>query len=648
MHYYEVAPNQIVRTGSGYFTYYSKKMLLIGQIVLIEVGKRNMVGVVIKKVNQPNYDTKPIISLLEESPIPSQLIELALWISNYYVTPLALVIQTILPNGIQKTRRIKSTTIKIAKRKRTNILFNDEQLSALSTLDKYCDGTFLLQGVTGSGKTEVYIEATKKAIKNNQSVIIIVPEIALTSQIISEFSNHFNDLLLTHSAMREADRHLVWRDALNSNSPKIVIGPRSALFTPLKNIGLIVIDEAHEPSLKQEQSPRYSALRVATMLGRFHKSKVIFGTATPNIVDRYLAEKSNRPLLRLNKPARKNTVKPLIELIDMKNNKNENFKKHHFLSDKLLEQIELSLKLKKQTLIFHNKRGSTTNTLCKECGWTAECLKCHLPLSLHIDKHKLLCHICGFNSEVMSSCEVCNSTDIIHKGIGTKLIESELKKFFPNAIIARFDSDNKNDDSLNTKYKEIYEGKIDIIIGTQIVAKGLDLPKLRTVGVIQADSGLSLPDYSSSERTFQLLSQVVGRVGRCKQKDYVIIQSYLPKHFSIACGILQDYETFYKNTLKERIRGNFPPICYLLKLTCSYKTEVVAIRNSKKLFEALKSKVENNVQIFGPTPAFYERQYNNYRWQLVLKSSRRENLSKIIKYIPTKNWQYELDPTSLL
>jgi len=646
MHYYEVAPNQIIRVDSEYFTYSYNSLLPIGQIVLIEVGKKRMIGIVLRKVSKPSYQTKSIISIIEKNPLPHQLIDLALWMSKYYVTSLATVFQTIIPRGLQKKRRLSSNQKEITKRDRTNIVFNKEQLDALHKFAEYDSGTFLLQGVTGSGKTELYIEIAKRAIANNTSAIILVPEIALTSQLLSEFSNHFNDLLITHSKMTESARHIVWSEALESTKPRVVIGPRSALFTPLKNIGVIIIDEAHEPSYKQEQSPKYSALRVATMLGRFHNSKVIFGSATPNVIDRYLAEKSDRPILTLTKIARTGSIPPLVTLIDM--TKRTNFNSHRFFSKQLIEQITKTLEIGKQILIFHNRRGSTSTTLCEKCGWTAECPKCFLPLTLHVDNNHLRCHICGYNTNVITSCPICNSINIIHKGIGTKLIESELNKLFPSANIARFDADNLTDEALNARYHDLYSGIIDIAIGTQIIAKGLDLPHLRTVGVIQADTGLALPDFSSNERTFQLLSQVIGRVGRNEHQTQVIVQSYQPTHPSITSGLKQDYESFYNYTISERQRGLFPPFTHLLKLTCIYKTESAVIKNAQKLARDLKTKTHKSIQILGPTPSFYERQHNTYRWQLVLKSPKREYLIDALKLIPATHWQFELDPTSLL
>ena len=647
MHYYEVAPNQIVRPGHDVFTYSSDVALSIGQLTQIEVGKKQMIGLIISESKKPTYQTKPITSLIEDKPLPDQLVQLALWLSKYYVTPLSLVLQTLLPRGIQTVRRQNNRIIpEPVKRDRTNIVFNNEQAAVLKKIEASDPGTFLLQGITGSGKTEIYIELAKQSLKNGQSTIILVPEIALTSQIIAEFSHHFKDILVVHSTITEAERHTTWREALHSDTPRVVIGARSALFTPLPNIGAIIVDESHEPSYKQEQAPRYSALRAATMLGRFHNARVILGSATPSVTDRYLAEQSGRPILKLTTSARTDRIAPTINLIDM--TKRANFNGHRFLSKQLLSALDETLASGKQALIFHNRRGSASSTLCENCGWTAECPRCFVPLTLHSDQHLLRCHICNHQEKVPTMCPVCSHVDIIHKGFGTKLIESELRKLYPKATIARFDADNDTSQTVNARYGELYSGEIDIAIGTQVVAKGLDLPHLRTVGVIQADSGLALPDFSASERTFQLLAQVVGRVGRNEHATQVIVQSYQPTHPSVSFGLVQDYDSFYEYALKERKKALFPPFTHLLKLTCSYKTETASIRATKALALELRQKVDKNVTILGPTPAFYERQRDNYRWQLVLKSPKREYLVDALAFVPVSHWQSELDPTSLL
>lgn len=645
MHYYEVAPNQIIRAANATFTYGSMTKLAIGSLVTIEVGKKNYLGIVVKQVQKPSYETKEIATILDLPPLPSQLLELALWMASYYHTHLATTLQTVLPRGVQKTRRARSSPLHVPSRDRTHFLLTNDQTTAIRQINTVDDGTVILHGVTGSGKTHIYIELAKKLIEQGRSIIILVPEIALTSQLVDDFSHQFDDVILTHSKQTEAERHLAWQDALTSNIPRVVIGPRSALFMPLKNVGLVVVDEAHEPSFKQEQAPRYSALRAASVLMQKHHGKLILGSATPTVSDYYLARHTKSPVVEIKKPARAGALKPIVNVINM--TKRDNFKKHRFLSDKMLVQIEQTLANNKQVLLFHNRRGSASTTLCESCGWSAVCDRCYVPLTLHIDKHHLRCHICNATHKIPTHCPVCSAVDVIHKGIGTKLIESELQKHFPKASIARFDGDNEATMSVDARYKDLYNGTIDILIGTQVVAKGLDLPHLRMVGIIQADAGLSLPDFSTNERVFQLLAQVVGRVGRSYHATNVVIQTFAPQHPSIVDGIAQDYGHFYDVTLQERKKAHFPPFTHLLKLTCSYKTEAAAIRNAQQLAQTLK-KSSYNIEVLGPTPAFYERVRDTYRWQIIVKSPIRPHLQAILSLVPPAHWQYELDPTSLL
>lgn len=643
--YYEVAPTAIVRTGSRSFTYHSEEDLAYGRIVDIEVGSKKLQGVIIEHVTKPSYATKPI-SQATPYALPKPSLETALWMSEYYATPLATVLQSFLPRGFKKNRRKHDTQSLTITRDRTKIVFNNEQCEAIDTITSLHKGTVLLHGVTGSGKTHVYIELVKRTLQSGKSAIILVPEIALTSQVVDDFSQHFEDIIITHSNQTEAQRHLAWIKCHDSTRPSVVIGPRSALLMPLKNIGLVVIDECHEPSFKQEQSPRYSALRVASKLTALSNSLLILGSATPTIADYYLAHHSKNPIIRMAKKGREEAVDPAITLVDM--TQRSQFRRHRFLSDTLIEHIEQTFQSNQQVLIFHNRRGSASTTLCENCGWSAGCPRCFVPLTLHTDLHELRCHICGLREPIPTSCPSCCQTDIIHKGIGTKLIEMELKKLFPNKNIARFDGDNDAASTVEQRYKELYDGTINIILGTQVIAKGLDLPQLRTVGVIQADSGLSLPDYSSSERTFQLLAQVVGRVGRSHHPTNVIVQSYQPTHPAVVDGLAQNYEHFYKTTLTTRQQSHFPPFSFLLKLTCIYKTESTAIRNAKILAQTLRLNLPSEVLILGPTPSFYERQHDTYRWQLVLKSSKRSLLVDALKHLPPNHWQFELDPISLL
>lgn len=645
MYYYEVAPVRIVRLGSHVFTYASESQLSQGQMVEVEIGKKRLIGIVAKEVQKPAYETKPVLSILDIPPIPTPLLRLAGWISTYYGAHFALVLQTILPSGIQKKRRDRHKPPRVALRERTKIVFNNDQSAAIQEIMQATPGTTLLHGITGSGKTAVYIETARRTIESGKSVIVLVPEISLTPQIVDEFSAHFENVILTHSKQTESERHTAWLEALNSTQPAVVIGPRSALFMPLQQVGLIIIDEAHEPSFKQEQSPRYSALRAAGVLAKEHSAKLVLGTATPSVSEYYLAQQNKRPIIEMRNTARK-SAPPQVTLVDMTNR--TNFSQHRFLSDELIGQIEKTLEDRSQVLIFHNRRGSANITLCENCGWQATCTRCFVPQTLHADDHKLRCHICGATDRVPTSCPACNHVGIIHKGVGTKLIESELAKLFPKAIIGRFDGDTDTKQTIENRYKDLYDGSIDIIIGTQVVAKGLDLPQLRTVGVIQADTGLNMPDFVASERTFQLLAQVVGRVGRSEHPTSVIIQSYQPSHFAITNGLSQSYHAFYEKTLAERKRANFPPFSFILKLVCVYKTEAAAIRNCSSLKRTLQQQLPKTVEILGPAPAFYERQRDTYRWQIILKSKKRSDLIEALQHVPSSHWQFEIDPVSLL
>ena len=646
MHYYEVAPLKIIRATSGVFTYYSDARLSVGQLVTIPIGKQSLTGLIMREVKKPTYETKSITEPIHEQPLPTQLVDTALWMSEYYATHLATVLQTILPRGVTKKRRQTSKPdTPMVRRDRTNFLLNETQTNALDAIRAAGLGTLILHGITGSGKTSVYVELAKQILANGRSVVLLVPEIALTSQLVAEFQQHFPTVYLAHSRQTEAERHRIWQAVLHEKSPAIVIGPRSALFLPVASIGAIIIDESHEPSFKQDQAPRYSALRVAGVLGKLHGAKVIQGSATPLVSEYYMANHTQRPVVEMTTLARADATPPTVSLVPMTDK--SRFLRHRFLSDELLMRVEATLEQKNQVLIFHNRRGSASTTLCEQCGWSALCPRCFVPFTLHADAHELRCHICATSERVPTSCPVCHSTDIVHKGIGTKLIESELRRLYPKATIARFDGDASNTESVDKKYQEIYDGTIDILIGTQVLAKGLDLPHLRLVGVIQADAGLNLPDFAASERTFQLLAQVVGRVGRSYHETHVVVQSYQPDATAVRTGLTQNYATFYRETIAERQRGHFPPFSYLLRLICVYKTEAAAVRNAQQLAARLRA-VFPDITIFGPTPAFYEHQHDTYRWQIIVKSPRRSRLLEIIHMLPPTHWQHDIDPASLL
>lgn len=644
MHYYEVAPTKIIRSEATVFTYAHADELAAGSIVKIPVGSREITGIIMRRVPEPAFTTKQISLVYDTPPLPNQLLTLATWMSDYYATHIALCLNLLVPRGIDKKRRTPKASQGPSHQKRTQILLNTDQQAAVETIT-HGEGSYLLEGITGSGKTNVYIACADTAIKAGTSVIVLVPEIALTSQTVQAFMAHFDHVTLLHSEMTEAARHLAWQQILTNTQPQVIIGPRSALFAPLHAIGLIVVDEAHEGSYKQDQSPKYAAQRVAGQLGRLHGARTIFGSATPLVSEHYLAAQSPDRVIRLDRKARDKTTIPTTVLVDM--TKKESRSKHPFLSDALLSRIEQTLAGKEQVLIYHNRRGSAATTLCDTCGWSALCPHCGVPMTLHADAHRLRCHICGTKDNVPKNCPVCAGVDIIFKGFGTKRVEEDIKRLFPKARVARFDADTAKDATLHSLYDELKDGSIDIIIGTQIVAKGLDLPNLGLVGVLQADSGLSLPDYGASERTFQLLAQVVGRVGRDHRETHVVVQTYQPGTPSVRFGITQDYRAMYDALISEREQRNFPPFVNILKLETTHKTERGAIAAAQQRAKAIRAD-HPEVQVLGPTPSLYERRGGTYRWQLIVKSKTRAPLVAIAKTIPGANWQFDLDPASLL
>lgn len=648
MNYYLVAPIKIFRHGSDQLTYSSDEDLKIGQLVLIPLGSKTVPGLILQKTTKPDFTTKPITKVLYSTPLPTHLISSALWLKDYYATPLPTVLQTMLPAGIEKNRRAK--TEKTHKTKEVALPLNSAQKQALKAIQENPNSTILLHGITGSGKTNIYIKLAQTQIANQKSIILLVPEIALTSQLVANFQSHFSNVILIHSQQTESERHQTWEKILSSDQPQIIIGPRSALFAPVKNLGLIIIDECHEPSYAQDQSPKYNALRLASFIAQQEKIKVVLGSATPLIQDYHIAQQKNA-LIELNELAVKNQSDSQIKLIDFKDR--QNFTRHRFISNQLIESIESSLQQKLQTLIFHNRRGSAPLTICSNCGWQALCPNCFLPLTLHADRFQLLCHTCGHYEKVPMSCSDCKHSDILHKGLGTKYLEQEFRKLFPSAKIARFDADTASDKQLKNIYEEVKDGKYDILIGTQMIAKGFDFPKLKTLGVIQADSQLSLPDFSSAERTYQLINQVIGRANRGHQAAEIFIQSYQPDHPSIQFAIKNEYQNFYQDTLKKRQKSQLPPLSFLLKLSVTYKTEAATIKNIRQLKKDLAQLIAKNqfqnISLSQPTPAFHEHTPKGYTWQIVIKAKTRQNLTALLTQLPTNpHLHFALDPPTLL
>ncbi len=652
--FYEVIPTRIFRNGSSVLTYKSDLKLTPGNVVIISLGKTSCPGIVFKKVPKPPFPCKTITKLLYEIPLPGHLLKSALWLSSYYLSPLPSIANMLLPIGIDKKRRKvtpnpASRELLSSKSLPDQFLLNQAQLNALKSLKDISNSTKLLFGITGSGKTNIYLKLAKETLQKNQSVILLVPEIALTSQLVQIFKSTFGDIItLIHSNQTEAERHQSWENILNSTTPQVIIGPRSALFAPLHNLGLIVIDEAHESTYYQENAPKYSALRLASFIAKTLGIPCVLGSATPLVSDYYLA-KTRNSLVPLTEKAKSTAIKPIIEIIDFTSR--TQFSKNRYFSDPLLKAIKSNLEYGHQTLIYHNRRGSAPMTICEKCGWQALCPNCFLPLTLHSDSYSLLCHTCGYKEKIPTSCPDCHHPSILHKGFGTKLLETELKKLFPETKIARFDADNKKGESLDSLYDEVKNGEIKIIIGTQTVSRGLDLPHLATIGIVQADTGLSLPDFSSEEKTFELLTQVIGRVGRGHiDTASVFIQTYQPSSPIINFAINSDYLGFFDYLIKKRKKQSLPPFCYLAKLTVTFKTETTAISHiqslSRNLNAFISKKHLSSVNISSPMPCFHERTTSGFSWQLIVKAKKRSELLEVLSSV--QDARISLDPPSLL
>ena len=669
-------------------TYSADNSLLVGQIVLVPIGKRKVPGVVVKKVAQPEFQTKPILKVLYSGPLPKHLLKTAQFIHSYYLAPSGQAISLILPRGVEKQRRKAKTeqmfgntqcgddglvaacpsgTLQAAlakslcpvehtatnppsplKPKPSTILpdvpLNPAQKKALEGLQKAPGATKLLFGVTGSGKTNVYVKMAARAISEQKSVILLVPEIALTGQLVQVFREFFGEkVVLIHSRQTEAERHLIFNHILEADGPQIVVGPRSALFAPLENLGLIIIDEEHESTYHQENAPKYSAIRVASFMAKEAKCPLILGSATPTVEDFYIA-KEHQADVRLAEKAKATAIKPKIEIIDFKNR--DNFSKNKYFSNALLAAIKRNLEQGQQTLIFHNRRGSSPLTICEDCGEEILCPNCYLPLTLHADSYELVCHACGFKRRVPNTCPKCKAPGLIHKGFGTKLLEMELKKLFREAKVQRFDADNKQGEGLEAMYTEVKNGEVDILVGTQTVVKGLDLPRLATVGIVQADAGLNLPDYMAEERTFQLLTQGIGRVGRGHiETAEVFIQTFRPEHPVLKFAAEEDYLGFYEYTIRKRRQSKFPPFRFVAKIEITMKTEKIVLRKIGELARELAK--DKRLIVSPPQPAFHERTNRGYTWQIIVRSKSRGALLEVCDGLD-KNFRVALDPPGLL
>jgi len=489
---------------------------------------------------------------------------------------------------------------------------------------------FLLYGVTGSGKTEVYLQLIGQALKQNKTAIILVPEISLTPQMIDRFISRFNkdEIAVLHSKLSIGERYDEW-NKIKENKAKIIIGARSAIFAPTENIGIIIIDEEHDSSYKSEAVPKYDAKEIAKKIAKENNCPLLLGSATPDLISYYKAKQDKITLLELTHRAN-NSKLPEIEIVDLKMElANGN---RSMLSISLHDAIEQNLKDKKQTILFLNRRGYSTFIMCRECGYTVKCKNCDISLTYHKTENKLKCHYCGYEEKLVTVCPECQSTKIRYFGTGTQRLEQEINKIFSQASTIRMDIDtvtkkNSHEEILNTFRDE----GIDILIGTQMVVKGHHFPNVTLVGVIAADSSLNIDDYRANERTFQLLTQVAGRAGRENLDGKVIIQTYNPDNFSIQCAKEQNYQMFYDTEIELRKQLKYPPFCDIILIGFNSLVEKEIMEASNKVYEYLKSNLDGqDFIVLKPMPSPIDKIQNRFRWRIIIKGNMTESANNII------------------
>lgn len=501
-----------------------------------------------------------------------------------------------------------------------------EQSAALKLINAAIDTPgsrpVLLYGVTGAGKTEVYLQAIAHCLELGREAIVLVPEIALTPQTVTRFRARFGDQVsVLHSGLSDGQRFDEWT-RINSGRSRIAVGARSALFAPFRKLGLIVVDEEHESTYKQDEMPHYNARDVAVVRGALEHCAVVLGTATPSLESYYNCTIGKYQLARLSHRIQSHPLPP-IELVDMRQERQSLNNQRHasFFSRRLTELISARLADGEQTMLFLNRRGYATQLTCPMCGWTATCGQCERTYTYHRKIGRLICHLCGADLAAPEVCPACGCKDIRYGGFGTERIEAVARAAFPDARIARMDSDTMtNAESYRTVLDQFRAQKIDILIGTQMIAKGLDFPNVTLVGIIQADIGLNVPDFRSAERTFALITQVAGRAGRGDLPGRVVVQTYTPDNYALTCAQRHDYDAFYEQEVPARQALMFPPFAHLVLLTFKSGTEEQA-RNAAVAFDAqIKPLLPPSAQVIGPMPAPLAKIANTWRYQLLLRS----------------------------
>ena len=511
-----------------------------------------------------------------------------------------------------------------------NVVLNEEQEKAKEIIKNGDNKYYLLKGITGSGKTEVYIELIKEAFKNGKGSIFLVPEISLTPQMINRFRNEFREnIAILHSRLTNKERADEWYNIYSGNK-KIVLGVRSAIFAPVENLEYIILDEEHETTYKQDSNPRYNAKYVAIKRTELEGAKLILGSATPSIESSYYAEKGIYTLVTMDSRYN-NSILPEIEIVDMK--KEEDL----YFSKKLLDEIKITLLKGEQVILLLNRKGYSTYIQCKDCGHVEECTHCSIKSSYYASQGILKCNYCGQTRKYTGHCSKCGSTNLLHSGKGVERVEEEIKKYFDVRIIRVDSESSKNKDFYEKMYFDFLDKKYDIMIGTQMISKGLHFPNVTLVGVINADTILNFPDFRAGEKTFQLVTQVSGRAGRGEKKGKVIVQTYQPENYTFRAIEKSDYNKFYSEEISNRELLEYPPFSKTINIGISSRKEKELEIFVKEFFKNIE---DENVEMYGPMRSLVYRVKDRFRYNIFIKGSKK-NISIFKRKLNKKLTDYK-------
>jgi primosomal protein N' (replication factor Y) len=559
----------------------------------------------------------------------------------------ALISKGILKEEIKEVYRDPYQDRHFEKTKR--LLLNNEQQQAIlpliQSINENVHDVFLMYGVTGSGKTEVYLQSIEEVLNNGKEAIVLVPEISLTPQMVHRFKGRFGSkVAVLHSGLSTGEKYDEWRK-IQRKEVQLVVGARSAIFAPFENLGMIIIDEEHESSYKQEENPRYHARDVAIYRAKLHKCPVVLGSATPTLESFARSKKDVYKLLTLKERVNKRSM-PRVDIIDMREELRSG--NRSMFSTSLIEKLTERLEKGEQSVLFLNRRGYSSFVMCRDCGFVIQCPHCDISLTYHRHGQQLKCHYCGHEEQMPNVCPECQSEHIRFFGTGTQKVEEELVKVLPHSRIIRMDVDTTGRKGAHEKLLTRFGNKeADILLGTQMIAKGLDFPDVTLVGVLTADTMLHLPDFRASEKTFQLLTQVSGRAGRHELPGEVIIQTYTPEHYSIQLASQYDYDSFYNHEMNLRKNHAYPPYYYLALLTVSHPEITKVVSVTEKIVQFLRRNVENETKILGPVASPIPRIKDRYRYQCMVKYKREKNLHETLRKI-IEHFQQEMSSNDLM